>query len=252
MLSRLPGAFAWPLQGHVRPLLVLWLSFGLGFLRWLPWNVPGRHGRRGAAIVVAVFAFLVACAVTWLFGIVRRTTHPDDLRPESFSSEIDKDEAVENLLQFLGAFAVAYLPLLGFLGYALARDGRPFGESEVRLALATAAVAGSAYFPMALLLLGYTGRWQAAFNFPLGLRSMGRLGVGYAAVVALFLAAGCVSCLLELGWAGRTTALSAEGWLARTSTSLAELYLGAVAMRALGLLYVARGDRLDWVSREEA
>lgn len=250
-LARLPGSFAWPLTGRVRPVLVAGLALGLGFLRWLPWSTPGLQARRGAGVVIFAFAFLVACGVSWLFGIVRRTTHPDDLRPESFAAEIDKDDAWEDLLQFLGAFAVAYLPLLGFLGYALAQDGRPFGEREFQVALATTAVAGSAYFPMALLLLGYTGQWQAAFNVPLGLRGMGRLGAGYAVVVALFLAAAGLACLLEVGWAGRTAALTTDGWIARTSTSLVELYLAAVAMRALGLLYVARGGRLGWVSREE-
>ena len=245
------SSFAWPLQGRVRPLLVFGLALGLGFLRWLPWNAPGRHGRRGAGVVIFAFAFLVACAVSWLFGIVRRTTHPDDRRPETLANEIDKDDAWEDLLQFLGAFAVAYLPLLGLLGYALARDGRPFRDLEFGVALAATALVGSVYFPMALLLLGFSGKWQAAFNFPLGLRSMRRLGGGYAATVALFLAAAGLSCLLEVGWAARTAPLTSEGWLARTTTSLAEVYLSAVAMRALGRLYVARGDRLGWVTREE-
>ena len=239
-------SFAWPLASRVRLSILAALGFGLGFLRWLPWT-RGAVSRRGDALLPLAFAFLVACGVSWLFGIVRRTTHPDDRRPETFANELDKDDAWEDLLQFLGAFVVSYLPLLGFLGYALAHDG----HAEIRVALAATAVAGTAYFPMALLLLGSSGDWRAGFNLPLGLRSMGRLGAGYAGVVALFLAGIAVAVGLELAWVRATSTPSGEGWIARTSTSLAELYLGAVAMRALGLLYLARGDRLGWVAKNE-
>ena len=241
-LRALPGAFAWPFQSSLRIGVLAGFAAGMAAIRSLPWFT-----RRNP--LPFLFALLAAAAVSYLFGIVRRTTHAD-ARPETLANELDLDDAWEDLAQFLGAFLVAYLPLLGFLGYALAHHGRPFGDADFRVALATTAVAGTAYFPMALLLLGFSGEWTAAFNLPLGLRGMARLGVDYAYVVLIFLVAAGLPALMELGWAVETPILSGAGWVARASTSFVEGYLAMAAMRALGLLYVARGDRLDWVTKE--
>jgi hypothetical protein len=243
----LPGAFAWPFGRPLRGALLAGFAFVLGSARWLPWTRvrPGR----GTVLLLVLLAFLAACAVSYLFGIVRRTTHADD-RPETLRNEVDPEDAWDDLRQFLGAFAVAYLPLLGFLAYALTHDGRPFRDREFCVAVGTTAVAGTSYFPMALLLLGFTGDWRAGFNLPLGLRGMRRLGAGYAGTVALFLAAAGLAALLEVAWVGRAPAFSRDGWIARVGATLVEAYLAMAAMRALGLLYVARGDRLGWVSRD--
>lgn len=237
----LPGAFAWPLRHPVRLGVILGVGFALGALRAFPW--PGLYTQ-------AAFAFLGGCAVSWLFGVVRRATHPEDLRPETFERELDASDAWSKLLQFLAAAAAAYLPLAGFAAYALVRDERLWADPDFRVALGAVAVSGTLYFPMALLLLGYAGHWSAPFNLALGVRSMARLGADYALCAALFLVGAAAAAALELGWVRLSPPFSGEGWLARTSTSVAELYLTAVAMRALGLLYVAKGERLGWVARE--
>ena len=244
MTAALVDALAWPLGRAVRLYILAGLGLALGSTRWIPWSSrPGSYA-------AFAFAFFAGCAVSWLFSVVRRATHPEDRRPETVDREIDLADAGTNLLQFLGAAAAAYLPLAGFVAYALSRDVRLFGQPDFRGALAALAASGTIYFPMALLLLGYTGHWAAPFNLPLGLRSMGRLGAGYVLCVALFLAAAAAAAVLELGVVRQLPALTAAGWVARTATSLAELYAAAIAMRALGLLYMARGDRLGWIARE--
>ena len=243
----LAGAFAWPLRHPVRAYIVLGLGSLLGSLRFFPWLATGR---KDPGLYAAFgYAFFAGAAVSWLFAVVRRTTHPDDRRPETVDRELDLEDAWSDLLQFLGAAAAAYLPLGGFVVYAALDEGRPFHDGDFRVALGALGVAGTIYFPMALLLLGFTGQALAAFNVPLGVRSMGRLGADYGLCVALFLAAAGAAAGLELGWVRFTPVLTWEGWLARTSSSVAELYLAAVAMRALGLLYVERGDDLGWVAR---
>jgi hypothetical protein len=238
----LAGAFAWPLRHPTRLYLLSGFGLLLGTLRVFPWVAPGRYAAAG-------FVFFCGAAVSWLFAIVRRTTHPEDRRPETVERELDLGDAWSDLLQALAAAAAAYLPLAGFVAYALLHDGRPFQDSDFRVALGALGVAGTIYLPMALLLLGFSGRGAAAFNLPLGLRSMGRLGADYGLCVAYFLAAAALSAALELAWVRFTPLLGVQGWAARTSTSLIELYLAAVGMRALGLLYVAKGESLGWVSR---
>ena len=66
-------------------------------------------------------------------------------------------------------------------------------------AVGATVLAGTLYFPMALLLLGFTGDWRAGFNLPLGIRSMGRLGADYAVCVALFLGTAGLAGVLEWG-----------------------------------------------------
>lgn len=237
-MTSVVDALAWPLGRPLRLALLAGLALAIGSLRSIP-----------ATAADAALAFAAGCAVSWLFSVVRRATHPEDRRPETFDREIDRGEAWMNLLQFLGAAAAAYLPLAGFAAWALANEGRPFDDPDFRLVLAALAGSGTVYFPMALLLLGYTGHWAAPFNLPLGLRSMRRLGGGYALCVLGFLAAAATAFVLELGVVRRLPPFTAAGWVARTATSLAELYLSAVAMRALGLLYLARGERLDWVAK---
>jgi hypothetical protein len=237
-MTSLVDAFAWPLGRPVRLYILAGLALAIGSLRSIP-----------ATAADVALAFAAGCAVSWLFSVVRRATHPEDRRPETLDREIDRGEAGMNLLQFLGAAAAAYLPLAGFAAYGLWYEVPLFDDPDFRVVLAALATSGTIYFPMALLLLGYTGHWAAPFNVPLGLRGMGRLGGGYALCVAGFLAAGAAAAALELGVVRRLPPLTLAGWVARTSTSWAELYLAAVAMRALGLLYLARGARLDWVAR---
>lgn len=244
MTHALVDAFGWPLALSVRLSILGGLALAMGTLRAIPWS-----GRPGSYAGIA-FAFAAACAVSWLFSVVRRTTHPEDRRPETVDREIDREDAWTNLLQFLAAAAAAYLPLAGFVAWALLNDGRPFDDPDFRVVLAALAASGTVYFPMSLLLLGYTGHWAAPFNLPLGLRSMVRLGAPYALCVAGFLAAAAAASALELGVVRHLPVLTLPGWVARTATSLAELYLAAVAMRALGLLYLARGARLGWLARE--
>jgi hypothetical protein len=241
-LRALAGAFAWPLRHPARLCLLGGLGALMGLLRALPWSGPGLYAGLGYGAAAGV-------AVSWLFAVTRRATHPVDRHPPTPERELELGDVGSDFLQFLLATAAAYLPLAGFIVYAELYEGQPFEDADFRVALAALGVAGTIYFPMAVLLLGFSGAGAAAFNLPLGLRSMGRLGADYGLCVACFLAAAGIAAALELGWVRHTPPLSRVGWLARSWTSIVELYLAAVGMRALGLLYLHGGERLGWVSK---
>ena len=247
--SSLPGAFAWPFRHRSR--LAVWLSISLvvALARWLPWT--GRRGR-GTGAAAILLGLAVAAGVAYLFAVLRRSTHaPEESLPETFKNEVDTDHALENLVEFLGACFVAYLPFLAFAGYAALFRRHYFRYEEFRAALFVLGAAGTLYLPMALLLLGFSGDWKAGFNLALGVRSAVRLGTDYALSASLFGLALIVGALVETLWVARTVPHGAEAFAARATASLAQFGLMIVAARGLGLLYLARERDLGWMAKRE-
>ena len=238
------AAYAWPFLRRVRVAILLLLPLGIAVLGAFPPRTVGR-GTGGWAFGLA---FLLACSVSYLFAVLRRTTDPHPPTPETFGREVDPEDALPDFLGFLGALLVAYLPLGGLLVHAFFFAERPFGSWTAAAGVGTAGVAGTLYFPMTLLMMGVAGDWRAGFNLPLGLRTIGRLGGDYLLCAGAFLAAAGTIVVMELLAVPATEPRSWDRFLARTGAGVAEFYLAIVAMRVLGLLYVARHERLGWAA----
>jgi len=237
-------AAAYPFRRPLRAALLGGLAAGIALARYLPWS-----GRRNALPVV--FLFLVAYAVSYLFHVVIETSTEEEYRENPLRG-VDFKEALLNLAQFAGAFAVSFLPVFGLLVWALMKDGVPFEDGAFLVFLGLAALAGTTYFPMAVLLLGFTGTWVAAFNLPLGVRGIGRIGSDYWICFAFFAVLVAVSTFLEISWVGPRERLSGAGLAAFLGTTFAEVYLAVVAMRAAGRLYSLYRERLGWQAGPEA
>lgn len=242
---RFAGALAWPFLHRVRVAILVLLPLGTAFLATFQ---PTRR-RRGSVDWVLALAFALACSVSYLFAVLRRTTDPRGPSPETFGREVDPDEALPDLLGFLGAMLIAYLPLAGLLVHAFFFTPDPLEPAAARIATGAAAVAGTLYFPMTLLMMGVAGDWRAGFNLPLGIRTIGRLGRDYLLCAGAFLATAATVFLVETLLVPSTPARSWPRFLARASGGVAEFYLAIVSMRVLGLLYLARHDRLGWAGR---
>lgn len=248
--ASLPGAFAWPFRRPVRVAVWLSLSLAIAALRWMPW-LPNPL-RRGAGAVPLALAFAVAAAASYLFAVLRRSTHaPTESLPETFRNEVDFDHALQGLVEFLGALLVAYLPLGAFAAYATLQHPALLQDPAFRGVLFAFAAAGTLYLPMVLLLLGFSGDWRSGFNLALGVRSAVRLGSDYALCAAVFALPVATAWTLETFWVAGTVPGSGGAFAARSTASLAEFGLAIVAVRALGLLYSAREGDLGWEARRE-
>lgn len=239
------GTFSWPFRHRVRVAILALVPLGAAFLATFP-----ARGWRGRAGELAGRVLLVACAVSYLFAVLRRTTDPHAPSPETLAREVDLEDVPFDLLGFLGAMAVAYLPLAGLLVHAFVFTDRPLESTAAKAAAGIAGAAGTLYFPMALLMMGVGGDWRAGFNLPLGIRTIGRLGGDYLYCAGAFLATAAMIVLMEVVLVPSTAPRTWDRFLARAGAGAAEFYLAVVSMRILGLLYVARHGRLGWAARD--
>ena len=165
---------------------------------------------------------------------------------------VDWDDAWQDLLHFLGGVVVAFLPVLILLFYAMSEEKGHLGRPRFQALLGGLLVVGTLYFPMALLLNGFTQRFGTAFNLGVGFRAIRTMGLDYALCCVYFLLAHGAWILLELFYVGATErGLNAPRVTASALTSLLGLTLSMLQMRALGLIYRRHQERLGWSLGEE-
>jgi hypothetical protein len=208
-----------------------------------------HSGRRDPRIYLFLLAALVTASYLYriLESVVSGEQEPPGIAPE------DWDAAWQELAHYLGGLFVAYLPVWFLLVNAIFQREGYLAREEIRLALGGALVAGTAYFPMALLLNGFTQRIGTAFNFGVGFRSIGKMGLDYGFCAFYFLIGNAGWVLLQIFWVAGTP----RGWnsariTAAFMTTLFGLYVGVLQMRALGKAYRKHHDALGWTLGEEA
>ena len=221
---------------------------GWGFLFGCTTFLALAHGlrtglRRDASLYLLTFS--IPLIVSYLYRIVEETVgeneRPPDLVPEEWQ------DCLSELMHYVGAIVVAFLPILILLFYALSEEGRPLKQARFQAILAGLLFFGTLYFPMALLLNGFSRRFSTAFNFSVGVRGIGIMGWRYAACCLPFLASHAAWILLEIFYVGSTPrGLNAARLTSGAVTSFIGLYLSAVQMRTLGLLYRKYQTRLGW------
>lgn len=232
------GIFVYPFSG------ARGVGFLLGGTAALTLTQSLRPGlRRDAApYLLTLSALLIA---SYLYRIVEETV-AGNRRPPSLLSE-DLEDSWHDLLHYLGGILVAFLPVLILLFYALSEQKDPLGQPGFQALIAGLFVLGTLYFPMALLLNGFTQRFATAFNFGVGLRGIRTMGLDYAVCCLFFLLAHATWIILEIYWVGKTPrGLNGSRMGTSAVTSLIGLYLSVLQMRALGLLYRKHQERLGW------
>lgn len=180
----------------------------------------------------------------WLWEILTRTALGKHEPPGSPFAEHPL-ELVGNFLRFLGALAVAFAPAAIF-AVALVWNDVP-REGLAGAAAGLLALAGLAYYPMALLLIGFSERWSAAFHVGFAVRSIARIGGDYLLCCIFFLVTFGVSTALETGIAALPGSVGfGVRFGARLAAGVVEVILWAIQMRAVGLVYLANKERLGW------
>lgn len=180
----------------------------------------------------------------WLWDILSTTSmgkHPAPGAPLM----TDFGELVGCFFRFFGALLIAFLPA-AVAGVALAANDVP-RSSPLNAVPAALSLLGVFYYPMALMLIGFSERWSASLHLVFAARSIRTLGVDYLLCCVFVLVTFGVSAAIEAGMASlpRDLGLGARAGVATVGTFI-ELALYAVQMRAVGLLYLANKDRLGW------
>ncbi len=206
----------------------------------------GLH-RDPTLYLLIVSALLIA---SYLYRIVEETVAGED-RPPRLLPE-DLEDTWHDLLHYLGGVLVAFLPVLTLLAYAFSEQKDHLGHPGFQLLLGGLLVLGTLYFPMALLLNGFSQKFSTAFNFGVGLRGIRTMGLDYAVGCVYFLLAHAAWILLEIYWVGPTPrGLNGSRMGTSAVTSFAGLYLSVLQMRALGLIYRKHQERLGWSLGED-
>lgn len=159
---------------------------------------------------------------------------PDLTHPEEFGAAVGQYYMVL-FICFGPAIAVLFL--------------RPLGDEFTPNLLASIALGlgGMLYFPMALMLAGFTHNSWEALNLPSGLRSIFKMPGDYLICLGFMLFAGI---LITVGQVMLGTTFGAAPFPLRVAISLVgqtlSVYLMIVQMRTVGLLYYAREKDLGW------
>jgi hypothetical protein len=209
----------------------------------------GTIGRRDARIYLALLAALVTASYLYrvLESVVSGEQEPPGIAPE------DWDSAWQELAHYLGGLFVAYLPVWFLLVNSIFQRDGYLAREKILWMLGGSVVAGTAYFPMALLLNGFTQRIGTAFNFGVGFRSIWKMGSDYVFCAFYFLIGNAGWVLLQIFWvAGTPRGLNSARITAASMTALFGLYVAVLQMRALGRAYRKHHDALGWTLGEEA
>jgi hypothetical protein len=200
----------------------------------------------GAVIGIAKYAFLIGLAAIllvtvfgtgYLINFLQRIVTGSAAGEESMPDWPEFTDLASDILgpvfQLVGTVVVCFLPAMA-VGFVAAQ------ESAWKVwVLGAALIYGYACLPMAFLAVTmFDSLW--ALNPLLVLPSILRVPREY--FVALLL----LAVVAGLQWGQQAMALVMPGFLAAVISDFAGLYLLAVEMRILGLLYRANSARLGW------
>jgi hypothetical protein len=181
---------------------------------------------------------------TWLWDILSTTAAGKHEAPPA-PVPSDPWEMCGSFFRFFGALLVAFAPA-AIAAAALYANDIP-KDSPLNAFTAALSVAGILYYPMALLLIGFSERWAGSLHLVFAVRSILLIRRDYLLCCAFFAVTFGVSAGLELAVAALPHELGfGVKAAAYTASMFLELALYAVQMRAAGLLYLANKGRLAW------
>jgi hypothetical protein len=249
--KRLPGAFLYPFKGSGVFVMIVCtiVVFGLGFmldpnplmtLRSGVWFMP----------IFSIFAWMAFYG--YIFTFMQSIIHATASGDEEMPGFPPFDDLGGNFVQFAGAAAVSFcIPITLFVITVFSEDSTLGGQFML-----PAMVLGCIYFPMAILAVAMKGTPLAA-NPLIVIPAIFKAPVEY--LLTTIVLAGVMG-LRALGDPvisavfprGLTTHNMAKmfGYLGACSFwKFATIYLLAVNMRILGLLYIAKKHKFGWFER---
>ena len=239
--SMLGGTFAYPFSSSasVTVLLVGGLLFGgaMGLLRI-----------GGCLLLVCLMAVLGYLVAYW-FNVVLESAQGKRVAP-GWPESGDLWEYAGCFLRWWLATAIVSTPAIVLFSLWLAEAEQARSAAVLAhpafIGFFIAALAGTIYYPMALMLAAFGGTWWAPFNLKAGLSAIARLRSDYFLCVFYFVATVAVEMAVE---GALVRAVGTQGWLpiaVRVGAAWLTFTMYVVQMRALGLLYYAREKELDW------
>jgi hypothetical protein len=198
----------------------------------------GAMGGIGIAAALLFFGVVFGYLWTVLHGSGMGEKHtrgwPDLTNPEEFGQAVG-----QYYLTVLFCFAPAIAVMIF----------RPLGDELPPNAVAAVLLAfiGMLYFPMALMLSGFTHSAWEALNFPSGLRSIAKMPMDYLICLAFLVGSGIaiVAGQVVIRVVFLNASLPVE-IVVSLVVQTASVYLMIVQMRTVGLLYYAREKDLGW------
>ena len=183
----------------------------------------------------------------YMFNVLLNTASGNDRAPMG-PGALDWMEIFGNFFRFFFAFLVAFGPAIGLLLYAGFSAGGLDSESKLLPgAVILLGLFGVIYYPMTLMLIGFSESWSAGFNYVLGVRSILRIPGDYFLCCLFFVLTFVGESILVSEWLAKIGERDATGRVVATVvTTFLGLYLYVVQMRALGLLYITNKNRLGW------
>jgi pSer/pThr/pTyr-binding forkhead associated (FHA) protein len=233
--SKLPGVFAYPSKG-AGPFVLVVCSIVMAAL-------GGPIG--------GFFVFLTALFYGYLFAFMQNIIHSTASEDEELPSWPAWDDLGGGALRLAGALVFSFGPAIGLGMYALWNE-----EPTAGVAMIPAMIFGCVYFPMALLAVAMKDS-PLAGNPLVVLPAIVKVPLEYIVTVILLAVVICI----ERGGELALAAIFPKGMLthridtlfemfgARLLWNVAALYLLAVNMRILGLLYVTKKRKLGWFER---
>ncbi len=190
--------------------------------------------------------FVGGYIAVYMFEILYRTSMGKRDAPAA-PALTEWGEVVANFFRFFGATLVSFAPAVALLVYAVVQEREPFESAGFLVLLGFLGLVGALYYPMALLLIGFSQSLLAAFNYAFGVRGILRMPGDYLICCLFFVGTFAAYVLLEVFWVAAAAGGELAGLLvAQGVTTFVVLYLYAVQMRALGLLYLTNKERLGW------
>jgi hypothetical protein len=233
--AKLPGVFVYPFKGAGPFVLIVCMIVmaALGFIK-------GMWGW-----------FMLASFYGYLFAFMQNIIHSTASEDEELPGWPAWDGLGGCALRLAGALLFSFGPAIGLEMYAIWYE-----EPVAGMAMIPAMIFGCLYFPMALLAVAMKDS-PLAGNPLVVLPSIVKVPLEYIVTVALMAAV----IIIERGGEMVLTELFPKGMLTHSIAKLLEmfgarlvwnfiaLYLLAVNMRILGLLYVAKKRKLAWFER---
>ncbi len=210
------------------------LMIGVGNILWTYAGILGLAG----AIILAGFPFAYFWTVVTSSGMGEKRTRgwPDVSDPGEMSEAFGRWFMVS-----IACFAPAVLFLIF----------HPLSETPLDLINILGAIGlgllGVCYYPMALMLAGFTHDSMQIFNLPSAIRSIAKIPGDYMICLGFFVGVYVLVVAIEIFLNAVAESAPIPLWIALLIFSrVIDTYLVIVQMRTVGLLYYAREKDLGW------
>jgi hypothetical protein len=249
--ARIPGAFGYPFQGSGVLVLIIGtiLISALQFIAPLKMGLVMSGSLRVSLWGLVFQVIVIGYIFSYMQNIIHSTAVGENEMPPLPSMANFWEDILLPCLKLLGLIAVCFLPVIVLIGIRMSSE-----ESSVGIAIIPAFILSLLYFPMAFLAVAMLDSVAAANPMQV-IPSILKAPVEYLLTVALigvllgmrFIGDQVIPMIFPRGLSTHNMA-KLFGFLgAEAFWSVMCLYLLTVSMRILGLLYVSKKEKLEWL-----